>query len=453
MLYCFQDGLKSNVCAADTVAELEAFVTKINGEALPEGVLSVEQVSFMEMLSNEMYEGFKKAPWVVEFASEEARAAFYATYAVESGKRLRTRSRQEDMLEEVVDNSGIDLKDDRSIAEILGLDEEDPWDRRTDQEKEADENFKKSYEKAKQAGELSGDSFGYGEGKKKGELHVTRINVETDADGKIIIDSVNAVKGFDEDEPFLPEEGDAEALPPITAEEVEKMIDTMEDDEDPSVDPQGRIGVFHRVDIERAKLPEIREVLAKHGRDIEMAIKRVNYSGGCWLACIAKKQSETIEAILTGEGYTVEVYAVSDKGERILAKGLQGVTVVDTNEVVEIGPRPWNHLKHKFEALSDEEREKLWKEELRTDEFIFCGAYEGPQKGCVVYVTPRSYFMDFKKMWDKPLDIKHLLPIDLKEVSPGVYRSHSRDWNHLSYAINQKGFKENLYLQIWLNNE
>jgi hypothetical protein len=51
---------------------------------------------------------------------------------------------------------GVDFKDKRTIEEMHGLDENDPWDRRTDEEKEADKEKQKKMEEAAKQNGMSG---------------------------------------------------------------------------------------------------------------------------------------------------------------------------------------------------------------------------------------------------------------------------------------------------------
>lgn len=447
MLYALQEDLKSIIAAADSLVEFEAAVTELCA-VKPEGVESVELAGFMEMLTD--FEGFKNAPLIVVHVDEAARDAFYEKHSVTVLKKFAMLSKQGEMMSEVEVDPYFDTNDTRTLAEIHGLDEEDRWDTRTPEEKERDKAYEEAYKKAKQAGELSGDSFGPSKkAKKEGEsdLAVTQVNMSHDADGNIVIDDVKAFKGWGDDS-----EADDETAEVEVPQMSEAEIDALADDEDASIDPCGVIAIYHRVDVENVKLPEVRKVLEAAEIDLDMSIRRRNYSGGCWIACIRQLQAEQWAKVLNDAGFATEVYAVNDRGERILAKGLTGVSVVDTSEEAKEEPRPWNDRAGEYRKMKKAEKEELWKK-VKPDEFIFCGAYEGAVKGSVLFITPLSYFKKHKKFWDKPLDIGHILPIDLKEVEPGVYRSHSRDWNHLSYAMNSKGFKESMLLQLYLNNE
>lgn len=116
---------------------------------------------------------------------------------------------------------------EKTIAEELELNEYDPWDRRSEEEKEHDRMIKEKIDKAKKAGKLSGESFGGPVERDKsmgkvdlrdpkkvdgdsantdaavapeqvegedGEVFVTKISTSTDANGNITVHGINAIK-------------------------------------------------------------------------------------------------------------------------------------------------------------------------------------------------------------------------------------------------------------------
>lgn len=146
-----------------------------------------------------------------------------------------------------------------------------------------------------------------------------------------------------------------------------------------------------------------------------------------------------------------EIYGINVSGDRIVPKG-SGVTVVDQNEEEEIGPRPWNAEAHLIEHLTDEEREENEKA-INAKEFIFSGSWNHETRTTTIYITPETYFKEWKEFWNEPLPIRHLIPDHLKEVEPGVFESKSQNYNDLTFHLCQRGFQESMALRLWLNNQ
>jgi hypothetical protein len=486
LLYALEDGLISIVGAADTLIELEAFVTATDenfgatAEAL--GVKSAVVASLMDLLTDDTYQGFKKAPVIIEHLSVDSKLAFNEKFGIEILKRNALIGRADDMLHaEKVDPYSAEADDQRSLEEIHGLDKEDKWDRRSDDEKEKDEENRKMFKEGQKKGDISGDSFGPNPNRKPkknadgSDVSVTDIKAHRDYDtGEVVLDDVLAQKGLHE-----VEEGDErtygernkEALPAdrtpntlATSEEQRKAAEAAvaaakaytdslkvvdADDEDLEIDTAGHVAIYHKVEVMGAKLDAIRALLTVADIDLNhTAIVQRNNAAGCWFAFIRQIQAEESTAVIITAGISAETYAVNDAGERLAPKGIQ---VVDQSAGATDAPRPWNFRSKEIGKMTAAEKKANWKT-VTPDEFVFCGAYEGPEQGTVVYITPRSYFRETNEEWNKPLDIQHILPMDLTEVSPGVYRSKSRDWNHVSFDMNTRGFKENLLLQVMLNN-
>jgi hypothetical protein len=156
-------------------------------------------------------------------------------------------------------------------------------------------------------------------------------------------------------------------------------------------------------------------------------------------------------------GLDVEkAFGVNHNGERLVPKG-SSVEVVDVDADKDYGPRPWNDRAAEFDLLSDDEKKAVW-EEIKGEEFIFCGSYRGAEYGSVIHVVPVEWFNKHGTMWEntadpRPLNIGHVLPADLKEHVPGTYVSRSRDWNALTFDLARKGMVENMFLQLHLNNQ
>lgn len=486
MLYAFEDRLISVVGAADTLIDFEDFIMKTDSSFVkPEdiGVKSAELVSLMDMLTEDRYQGFKKAPVMVEHVDTGSRDAFNERFSITVVKRNAVINKHEDMLHaELEDPYSAEATDVRSIEEIHDLEANDKWDKRTEEEKTKDEENKKAFKESQKKGDISGDSFGPNPDRKRKSkdnadddtnpnIYVTDIKAYRGDDGEIEIDTVLAVKGLHE-----PREGEqdykelkkaahdpnkiaatlansianqeASDKAAEEARQIKASVEAETDSEDLEVDICGHVAIYHKVEVSGSKLADIRELLMAEEIDLNhTAIVQRNNSVGCWFAFIRQIQAEEAANVLTAAGFTVETYAVNDAGERLAPKG---VMVVDTTTQGEEYPRPWNFRAKEIRKMKADEKKANLKT-VKPDEFIFCGNYEGAVQGTVIYITPRSYFKEHNKMWEGSLEINHLLPMDFSEVSPGVYRSKSRDWNHISFDLNSRGFKENLMLQIALN--
>lgn len=146
------------ICAAATVREQKEFLSQIERDR-PELIQATDDDRFfMEAdLSN-----FKVEPTILEFPDTDAMKAFVEEHEIELTNFPNAHGRQRRMLE--LEDFNADTGG-RTLAEIHGLVENDPWDRRTPEEKaEAEERKKKMQEKAK-AGDLTGDSWGGGKGR------------------------------------------------------------------------------------------------------------------------------------------------------------------------------------------------------------------------------------------------------------------------------------------------
>lgn len=453
MLYAHQDGLRVIVAAASTVSELEKFYATASTAERGE----VNRPAPFDMMLDEYLSRFKVPPIIIEYSNDDDVEALIADYGITLVKKNALVDRHADMVEEldkVIDEET--LPEGMTIGEFYGLDKDDPWDKRSDEEKAQDEAFKKAYEEAKAAGKLSGDSFAAPKGD---NVRVTDINTVTDADGNIVIRDVMAQKGLHADnseEREAAEAAKAAGLPQPTADtsapaaapsktEVEVEVDS----DDLSIDPNGMVAVYHKVEVTGAKLAEVKPVLTAVKIDVDaLATVQRNSSTGCWFAFLRLTQAEKVAETLGNAGYEVEVYGVNDLGERLVPKGVQ---IVDTEAERVDPPRPWNDRAAEIPAMTDEEKAANDKS-LDASEFLFTGAYHGAETGCILFVTPKSYFAAHKVMYPEPLDIAALLPPDLKEVSPGVYKTTSRDWINLTQDMARRGFIESILLQLYLNN-
>jgi hypothetical protein len=92
-----------------------------------------------------------------------------------------------------------DVSETRTLEQIEGLTENDPWDRRTDEQKAEDQKMKDMIEEMKKSGEISSDGSFTPRKPKEGDdntAHVTDIRTSVGADGKVSIDNVLARKDY-----------------------------------------------------------------------------------------------------------------------------------------------------------------------------------------------------------------------------------------------------------------
>ena len=471
MLYASQDGNTLIVAAADELIEFEEFL-KATADVDPAEVNAsrMAQADFMTMLTDKRLDGIKRPPLMITFNAEEPLTAFVAQYGISLIKLYPLVGKSKEMI--TAFQSTQEEKDDRSIAEIYGFEDEE------DGEALEDDDTRKKMQKAQQKGHISGDSFGPGKKKKKkaddpaSNTHVTDVHVHKDADGNLVIDSVLGVKGLhetDEGEGTYAERTKADVttdsktyaqgIAAQKAREAEELSETEKfraemaakeefDHEDLAIDPHGIVAIFHKVEVTGAKLADIRPVLAAADFDIEKSVRKQNNALGCWFAFLRQLQAEEAAKALTDAGFVVECYGVNDRGERLAPKG---VTVVDELAAGEVHPRPWNFRASELSKMTDEERAAN-KKTLTGKEFLMVGRYYGADRGTILHIVPRVYFKETGNLWEQPLDIANILPQDFEELAPGVYRSKSRDWNHISFDMASRGFAESIALQLKLNH-
>ncbi|CAM6054527.1 unnamed protein product [Sphagnum tenellum] len=230
MIFASRDNSSLIVGAADSFAELEAFY----GRAVLDGTRlykSEFQPSLSDMMLDERFEGFKKPPYVFEFGDPTDLDVFLSAYQISLISHYGLTDKHKAMIADMAIDPYLSPDADRRlIEELLGLDVSDPWDYRTEEQKKEDEEHRKEAEKAKKAGNLSGDSFGPSSKRKKkpkpGQVAVTDIRTSRNEDGTIEIDDVLAVKGVYDDNgkgAWLPTDAEV-AAKEAAAKETEGVI-------------------------------------------------------------------------------------------------------------------------------------------------------------------------------------------------------------------------------------
>lgn len=154
MIFAVADRAKREliVAGADTVDAHRAFVSRV-ASASPE---LIQDTDFSRFLVDKNLSRFKVTPAIFEFSTPEGIDEFVSAHEIELISFDNAVDRQRTMVaaSEFDDDTG------RTIGEITGLNEFDPFDQRTDEEKAADEKKWEEAKKKRKAGDLTGDSFG-----------------------------------------------------------------------------------------------------------------------------------------------------------------------------------------------------------------------------------------------------------------------------------------------------
>jgi hypothetical protein len=199
-IYAYADGDDILVVtAATSLAEYDDFYARAAAERAD--YASESQPDVMGMLLDPIYSRLKKPPYVFQHLSSLQRDEFVNKHKIILLGPNAAIDHSNDMIDRALrqQESAIGERDTRTIGEALGLTENDPWDKRSEEQKEkekaAQEKYKKAYDEAQKRGTISGDSFSSPQDKK---AHVTDIRTTIHSDGSITIDNVRAVKGLHE---------------------------------------------------------------------------------------------------------------------------------------------------------------------------------------------------------------------------------------------------------------
>lgn len=124
------------------------------------------------------------------------------------------------------------------------------------------------------------------------------------------------------------------------------------------------------------------------------------------------------------------------------------VQTIGEIEKIKNEPRPWNARSVEFSAMDADTRTETLKS-ITPDEFIFAGT--AVYNGLLVFIVPADWFRTHGTLWGDSLEINHLLPKELKEVSPGQYLTNM-SWLELTQIMAQKGFRESIMeLNLYIN--
>ncbi len=487
MLYATQYHRTLLVVAADSLLEFEDFALTPH-VILTDETSTVERADILDMLGNPIFNGYTIAPVVVECVMEEDVEAI-TQMGITLLTPLAAVDKQAEMIERAKLEAEADLPPDRrTLAEVHGLTEHDPWDNSNEKQKEAGRKQDEQMKAIREAGGLTGDSFA---GKVGDKLNINSGTIYHDEDGAVIGADIKASKStikpyeltidgdeqvdFDElfDELKIPEnrvlEQDGNKVTLLlhdfqTGEVAEaldrrklsytlsKVIEETVAENDFAVEGHEEYQIFYSVQIDQATIHEIVPALEAKGFDTSLATTMRNVGRGCWLAFIRETTADECAKICHEIGHACAVVAINRKGQSILGEGTDA-RVIDTNQHVEIGPRPWNARAAEIDAMTDEEKAELRKS-VQASEYLIA-IDEHPELRTVVYIVPESYFRETGELWTGEM-ILDMIPKEadakiLTQLQPGIYRG-GLEAQLLKDNMCRWGFVESLLLRIHIND-
>jgi hypothetical protein len=162
--------LSTIVVAAGSKNELDGFYTELAALKHSPIITGLRRATFIDLLSDPMFNGYRALPIIIVHKDEFERTTFFKEFKIEQITPENAIAIQLEMLNPktgnaVTEEEEVVKEDTRTLAEIYGLTEEDPWDNKSDEEKEEDRIARETYEKAQKEGKLTGPFRG-GEGDK-----------------------------------------------------------------------------------------------------------------------------------------------------------------------------------------------------------------------------------------------------------------------------------------------
>lgn len=181
MLYGYKERLDDRVAsiipAADSTVEYDAWVDGMKGQDPSDPAVHFNEIYTSELLDHMMrdeYRGYKRPVLAVYHDNEEQRDAFFEQFAIKEVQTENARDRQMDMIHSENEEEKEKAEDRKkklaaamgedyrelTIAELAGVAEHDPWDKRSEAQKASDEAMRQQMEELRSKGEISDDSFG-----------------------------------------------------------------------------------------------------------------------------------------------------------------------------------------------------------------------------------------------------------------------------------------------------
>lgn len=231
MLYGYkkENDLVTVVGAASTVTELENWYNNISNTFFK----SKKETDFLEILTNPEFMGYKHPAYIFHHSSIEDQKEFIDTNQIKILNPFQVKDFMIDMVEnqQVIENDTQDKKvDKRTLEEILNLKENDPWDKRSEEQKEYEASaVKQSEEIRKRMGDhITGQSFD----PKSGVLNQGGLKI-TDVIGSTGEISVKGIKvggaGVNKKEIEMPKTFDNLKNKTYSLDDVKKLLNELKD--------------------------------------------------------------------------------------------------------------------------------------------------------------------------------------------------------------------------------
>lgn len=415
MLYATLQDLTLVVAAADSLCELHVF--QGHAPSRTDLFVSCEQPELEEMLTSPRFAGLTDFPLAPVFADEAAVDAFREAFQI----LIVGHNQLVDLVKAmsapkvttyggpvVLTEPGKD--DEQTIGQLHGLDVTDRWDKRSDEQKVKDALIK----------ELE-DEFGKAAAEKAAAKKAAKA-----AGGPGIMGDA---EGEEDETPEIP----------IDLDEVPEVL-------------RGRRS-YYRLDVAGADVATVDAYIEQNdpGSTLSrMALVAEDVNGTDSRFSFARLPAVMYAADALKDMPGVVVTACSVH-RRIAEGGYATVAITIKEEAAadEIPPRPWNARASELATMTPEELEENRKG-MKAGEFIIAGTER--DDGCLIHITPDSYFEEFDEPWPHALDIAHLLSADYVETGPGTYFARGKNYIQVNFDLcNRKGFGESLMLKAYLN--
>lgn len=488
MLYATQLDNLIVVGSASNLIDFETFCAEAeDGEGF-----TMERADILDMLGMPILRGYTSAPMKIECNDSDAAARAIAKFDITLLRPQEAVDMQEAMVERAkMEMAATQPPDRRTLAEVHGIEDNDPWDKSTDEQKEAARKQNEHMKSVRDAGGLTNDSFAGATGEK---LNVHRTTVQVNQNDEVtgvdmvaskntirpyelVVDGEEAVDWktiFDEiklpENRILAEDGNRVIIKLHDFQTAEvaavfdrmkrsytlnKQLETIDEEETETMEIEGHedVHIFYSVQIDQATIHEMVPLLGSVGFDTVQAATMRNVGRGCWFAFTRERIAKECADLVRENGHACAVVAINRTGQPIVSGGDQSIRVVDTNEEVDIGPRPWNDRAGEIAGMSDEEKTELAKS-VQGSEFLIA-IEENERHRTICYIVPESYFREHDKLFDGDLMLD-IIPKDagrdiLKQISPGVYSSFL-EAKLLKDNLCRWGFIESMLLRIHLND-
>lgn len=476
MLYGIKTADAIYITAASTLEEYEVF--KNGDHEFPDGAEGAI-VDILEMLTNATLKGLKASPYSIHYDTDATADAIIAAHNITIQRRVEAIDEHEDMLERAKLAEQALTPDRRTLAEVHGLTEDDPWSKRTDEAKEADKAEAERMQKIRDAGGLTSESFG---GEQKEGVNVHSVKTTLDADNNVVSVNVMATKTvlssyeltvpdasyldkiFDSlrlPENRVIEQEDTRAvinLHSFQISQIGRMLDgvefsliRVEEDGTPLPDlvtGHNDIYLFFSINVPGHPVSNITFFLNTVGCDTSAVVASHDVNEEAMLFCINEAPAQKIADVLIAGGFPASVVAVNRRGQALLGAGANG-KINDTNATKIDEPRPWNDRASEIDTMSEEEREELFKG-IKASEFLFI-VQKHPKHRTIAYITPESYFREHGKLWEGELPVLRFVPQGFMSHLEGSAFKCAYDYDLAGPNLSNNGFVESLLLQIHIN--